>query len=159
MRIYSHKVILVELKEEEKAKLAATDEYAEHVEETQFLYLTCDLPPPPLYPDEMQENIIPQVPLATILAKFNGVQETHKDSTLKRYQFTHLPDYIIIYVKRFVKNMFMLEKNPTIVTFPIKGIDFGDLLDPWTRARHRFTTYDLIANWGAIPPVMIIWIA
>ena len=61
MRIYSHKVIPVELKEEEKAKLAATDEYAEHVEETQFLYLTCDLPPPPLYPDEMQENIIPQV--------------------------------------------------------------------------------------------------
>jgi len=39
----------------------ASPEYQEKVENTQFLYLTCDLPPMPLYPDELKENIIPQV--------------------------------------------------------------------------------------------------
>lgn len=50
-----------------------------------------------------QENIIPQVPFHTILAKFNGVFEkeykTHKDSTLKRFELTKLPPYIIVYIK------------------------------------------------------------
>lgn len=68
-----------------------------------WLFLTCDLPPPPLYPDGLRENIIPQVPLATILSKFNGVSEkeykTYKDSTMKRFEITHLPPYIILYVK------------------------------------------------------------
>jgi U4/U6.U5 tri-snRNP-associated protein 2 len=33
----------------------------EEVEETTFLYLTCDLPPTPLFKNELMENIIPQV--------------------------------------------------------------------------------------------------
>lgn len=38
-----------------------TTEYQEVVTESPFLYLTCDLPPPPLFKDETVENIIPQV--------------------------------------------------------------------------------------------------
>lgn len=72
-------------------------------EEIQWLYLTCDLPAPPLYPDELRENIIPQVPFATLLAKFNGVTEkeykTYKDNTIKCFQLTHLPPFIICYFK------------------------------------------------------------
>uniref|UniRef100_A0A1I8G0W6 ubiquitinyl hydrolase 1 n=1 Tax=Macrostomum lignano TaxID=282301 RepID=A0A1I8G0W6_9PLAT len=150
MRIYSHKVIPVELTEEQRLLLAHTDEYTEKVEESHFLFLTCDLPPPPLYPDEMKEKLIPQVPLSSILSKFNGVAKkeykTHKDSTMKRFQLIKLPQYILLYVKRFVKNLFTREKNPTIVNFPVRGVDFGDLLDPWTRAKHQFTTYNLVAN-------------
>ena len=75
----------------------------EHVDETTFMYLTCDLPAPPLYPDEMRENIIPQVPLFGILNKFNGLTEkeykTYKDSTLKRFEITQLPPFIILYIK------------------------------------------------------------
>lgn len=75
----------------------------ETAEDTQFLYLTCDLPAPPLYPDDLRENIIPQVPLANILAKFNGITEkeykTYKDSTMKRFKIFKLPPYIILYVK------------------------------------------------------------
>lgn len=67
------------------------------------MYLTCDLPAPPLYPDEMRENIIPQVPIFGILNKFNGLVEkeykTYKDSTLKRFEITQLPPYIILYIK------------------------------------------------------------
>ena len=73
------------------------------MEEIPWLYLTCDLPPPPLYPDEQRENIIPQVPFATLLSKFNGVAEkeykTHRDSHLKRFEITYLPQYIIIFIK------------------------------------------------------------
>ncbi|CAE1313444.1 USP39 [Acanthosepion pharaonis] len=150
MTVYSRMVPPLDLKEEEKEKLLQTEEYQETMEETRFLYLTCDLPAPPLYPDDLRENIIPQVPLANILAKFNGVTEkeykTYKDSTMKRFKITKLPPYIILYVKRFTKNYFVFEKNPTIVNFPIKNIDFGDLLTPEIRAIHPYTTYDLIAN-------------
>ncbi|KAH3863462.1 U4/U6.U5 tri-snRNP-associated protein 2-like [Dreissena polymorpha] len=150
MRVFSRKVPPLEMAEHEKQKLLLTEEYQEVVEEIPWLYLTCDLPPQPLYPDELQENIIPQVPFHNILAKFNGVYEkeykTHKDSTLKRFELTKLPPYIIVYIKRFTKNFFVQEKNPTIVNFPIKNIDFGDLLPAEVRARHKYTTYDLMAN-------------
>ncbi|KAI8796543.1 U4/U6.U5 tri-snRNP-associated protein 2 [Biomphalaria glabrata] len=150
MLVYSRKFPNAELSDAEKAKLSLEEEYQEQVADMPWLYLTCDLPPPPLYPDESRENIIPQVPFATLLSKFNGVTEkeykTHKDSTMKRFQLTRLPSFIIIYFKRFNKNYFVFEKNPTIVNFPIKNIDFGDLLSPETRAEHKYTTYDLVAN-------------
>ncbi|OWF42399.1 U4/U6.U5 tri-snRNP-associated protein 2-like [Mizuhopecten yessoensis] len=150
MRVYTRKMLPVELKEEEKEKLLQTEEYTETYEEIPWLYLTCDLPPPPLYPDELRENIIPQVPFSIILAKFNGISEkeykTHKDSNMKRFELTRLPPYIICYIKRFTKNYFIQEKNRTIVNFPIKNIDFGDLLAPEIRAQHKNTTYDLMAN-------------
>lgn len=45
---------------------------------------------------------------------------------LKRYRCTRLPPYIIVHFKRFTKNNFVEEKNPTIVNFPIRGADFHD---------------------------------
>ncbi|XP_059163825.1 U4/U6.U5 tri-snRNP-associated protein 2-like [Physella acuta] len=150
MLVYSRKIPNVDLSEAEKAKLQLEEEYQEQIYDMPWLYLTCDLPPPPLYPDESRENIIPQVPFANLLSKFNGLTEkeykTHKDSTMKRFQLTRLPQFIIIYFKRFNKNYFVFEKNPTIVNFPIKNIEFGDLLSPEARAQHKYTTYDLAAN-------------
>ncbi len=61
MKIYTRKIPPTELDEIQKQLLLATDEYQESVEKTSFLYLTCDLPPPPLFTDELKENIIPQV--------------------------------------------------------------------------------------------------
>ena len=49
------------MNDEERKKLLETEEYMENVEESPFLYLTCDLPQPPLFKDEKKENIIPQV--------------------------------------------------------------------------------------------------
>ena len=103
MRVYSRKIATSETSEAEKAAMLNSGAYEEVVEDTQFLYLTCDLPPMPLYPDELKENIIPQVPLASILAKFNGVAEkeykTYRDSTMKRFEITKLPPYIIVFIK------------------------------------------------------------
>ena len=111
-----------------------------------FLFLALDLPPPPLFQDAVEKNIIPQVTLASVLAKFDGqttqvcislkwtaalhdltlllIQESA--GQLKRYRCTHLPAYIILHYKRFTKNNFVEEKNPTIVNFPVRGADFRD---------------------------------
>lgn len=100
------------------------------------------MPPPPLYLDETKESVIPQISLATLLSKFNGVTEkeckTHRDSTIRVFELMKLPSYLILYMRRFVKNIFTLEKNPTIVNFPIKSIDFGELLALEFRKKHRF---------------------
>jgi len=122
------------------------------VSESPFLYLTSELPPPPLFKDEFHENIIPQVSLYNILSKFNAVTEkeykTYKDNFIKKFEITRLPKFIILYIKRFTKNTFFVEKNPTIVNFPVKSIEFGDLLSEEVKAEHAKvgTTYDLMAN-------------
>jgi len=39
-----------------------------------FLFLAVDLPPPPLFQDAVEKNIIPQVGIHSVLAKYDGVQ-------------------------------------------------------------------------------------
>lgn len=74
--------------------------FVEEDEETPYLFLSVDLPPPPLFRDEFKESIIPQVPLFQILTKFDGqtAQEhkTYKDNFLKRYEIRKLPPYLIL---------------------------------------------------------------
>lgn len=38
-----------------------------------FLFLAVDLPPPPLFQDAVEKNIIPQVGIHSVLAKYDGV--------------------------------------------------------------------------------------
>ncbi len=69
------------------------------------MYLSVDLPPPPLFRDELKESIIPQVPLMQILQKFDGITEqeykTYKENFLKRYELTKLPKYLIMCFRVF----------------------------------------------------------
>ena len=37
-----------------------------------FLFLAVDLPPPPLFQDAVEKNIIPQVSIQSVLEKYNG---------------------------------------------------------------------------------------
>ena len=66
MRIYTKKIPPTdeERRKAEEAKnggAVAADEYEWKVQDSPFLYLTTELPPPPLFKDEHHENIIPQV--------------------------------------------------------------------------------------------------
>jgi len=151
MRIHTKKILPPDLERAKKIQLEKSGEYDWKVEESPFLFLTSELPPPPLFKDEFHENIIPQVSLYNILAKFNGQTEkeykTYKDNFLKKFELVKLPQFIILYIKRFTKNTFFVEKNPTIVNFPVKGIEFGDLLSEEDSLKHKDgTTYDLMAN-------------
>ncbi len=64
------------------------------------MYLSVDLPAPPLFRDELKESIIPQVPLMQTLTKFDGVteqeQKTYKENFLRRYELIKLPKYLIM---------------------------------------------------------------
>ncbi|XP_075379847.1 ubiquitin carboxyl-terminal hydrolase 39 [Mycteria americana] len=150
MRIFTKKLPHPDLPAEEKAQLLQNTEYQEMMVESTFMYLTLDLPTAPLYKDEKEQLIIPQVPLFSILAKFNGATEkeykTYKENFLKRFQLTKLPPYLIFCIKRFTKNNFFVEKNPTIVNFPITNVDLREYLSEEVQAAHANTTYDLIAN-------------
>jgi len=151
MKIHSQRIPPIDATDKEKDELMLTPEYVETVSDSPFLYLAADLPPPPLFKDEFSENIIPQVSLFALLSQFNGNQQkeykTYKDNFLKRFELIRMPQYIILYIKRFTKNTFFVEKNPTIVNFPIKGVDFGDILGSAVREKHvGGTTYDLLAN-------------
>ncbi|KAF1766936.1 hypothetical protein GCK72_006894 [Caenorhabditis remanei] len=150
MREYSRKVIPAEDTDEEKYMKMRMPDYQERVSEKPFLFLTLDLPAAPLYRDVQLQNIIPQVPLSTLLEKFNGKTEkeyrTYNDNIMKRYELLKLPEFLIISYKRFQKNQWFVEKNPTIVNFPIVNVDLYECLAEDARADNKYTTYDLVAN-------------
>ncbi|KFM79751.1 U4/U6.U5 tri-snRNP-associated protein 2, partial [Stegodyphus mimosarum] len=51
LRIYTRTLLPIDATEEEKQQLLLNEDYQEKVENTTFLYLTLDLPPPPLFKD------------------------------------------------------------------------------------------------------------
>ncbi|CAB1319832.1 unnamed protein product [Coregonus sp. 'balchen'] len=150
MRIFSKKLPHPDLPPEEKEALLLKEEYQEEMSESTFLFLTLDLPTAPLYKDEKEQLIIPQVPPFNILAKFNGNTEkeykTYKGNFLKRFQLLKLPPYLILCIKRFTKNNFFVEKNPTIVNFPFTNVDLREYLTEEAQVTEKNTTYDLVAN-------------
>ncbi|KAF9180968.1 hypothetical protein BGZ51_005776 [Haplosporangium sp. Z 767] len=111
-----------------------------------FLFLALELPPPPLFHDELEKNIIPQVPLTTILSKYDGRTLQESVADLKRFQITRLPNYIILHIKRFSRNNFVDEKNPTIVTFPIKNLSMAEFVSDPEKEKTLGLHYDLLAN-------------
>lgn len=116
------------------------------VENLPFLYLSIELPPPPLFKGEAEKNIIPQIPLFTILEKFDG--QTEQDIAVKnetkKYILTRLPRYLIVHLKRFTKNNWFVEKNPTIVNFPIKNLQMREYST--IKDVNAPTKYNLVAN-------------
>jgi len=114
-----------------------------------YLFLTLDLPPAPLFQDERDQNIIPQVPLSTVLSKYDGRKAQEHLNYRRRYRLLHpLPPYLLFHVKRFSKNKFISERNPTIVTFPTRSLDMSPYVEP-NPALHPTAEpliYDLVAN-------------
>lgn len=61
---------------------------------------------------------------------------------LLQLSLCRLPQYLLIHVRRFTSNVHVDEKNPTIVTFPLRGLDLAPYVDP----RPLSTVYDLLGN-------------
>lgn len=80
--------------------------------------------------------------------KFNGEtpHEITSENSMRRYSLQKLPPYLILQIKRFNRNNFFTEKNPTIVNFPLKNLDLKDYLHPEWVNRNPETHYDLVAN-------------
>ena len=115
-----------------------------------FMILTLDLPPAPLFQDDAEKNIIPQVPLINILQKYNGVTAQERMNTRMRYRLLHpLPPYLVMHVKRFAPNKFLQsQRNPTIVTFNPRALDLSPYVEPNPKlhATGEPIVYDLVAN-------------
>jgi len=105
--------------------------------------LHMELPNVPLFQDARSEaQVIPQVSLErSLLKRFDAT--TPDPKTRRRFRITKLPDYLIISYSRFVKNNFFTEKNPTIVTFPVRGLNVADHVPV---PEGEAATYDLVAN-------------
>ncbi len=105
-----------------------------------------DLPISPLFKDSSEKINIPQISIFQLLAKYNG--KTFTDDPAKgikrRYQILKLPKNLILFFKRFDKNMFFVEKNNTIVTFPISNLSFENIIQENIPGRDY--NYDLSAN-------------
>ncbi|KAG5743972.1 hypothetical protein H9Q69_012883 [Fusarium xylarioides] len=119
------------------------------VDIVRFLLLTLDLPSAPLFQDELEKNIIPQVPLTTILTKYDGQRAQEHHTQRKRYRLMHpLPPFLAFHVKRFSQNKFVSERNPTIVTFDARNLDMSPYVEPnpkeWPPGEPIW--YDLVAN-------------
>ena len=115
-----------------------------------FMILTLDLPPAPLFQDDTDNNIIPQVPLTTVLNKYNGITAQEKLNNRVRYRLLHpLPPYLIMHVKRFEANKFLqAQRNPTIVTFNPRALDMSPYVEPNPQLHplDEPIVYDLVAN-------------
>ena len=114
---------------------ADDDEIEETTTETTFLQLTLDIPEKPLFRDDEGGLVSPQEPLVTVLKKFDGM--TFSDALSKsgvaqrkRYILRELPPYLILHLARFKPNRYSMEKNPTIVAFPVKNLDLGPYTFP-----------------------------
>ncbi|KAJ3123759.1 hypothetical protein HK098_001646 [Nowakowskiella sp. JEL0407] len=147
--IFQGEVCIEEQKLENVAeKLKEFDQNREVVKKNSpFMFLTLDLPTAPLYQDEMEKNIIPQIPITQLLAKYDGKTIQEVNDTLKRHVILRLPAYLILYVKRITKNNWSTqkrEKNPTIVNFPIKGLDMREYVE--SVEENEETRYDLISS-------------
>lgn len=125
---------------------AGGSESSEAQTQTQpFMYLALDLPVSPLYKDANEVNAIPHVPLQTLLAKYDGRTWTDLPGNVlqrKQYVITRLPRYLVLHMRRFRRNNFFKEKNPTIVNFPLQGLDMKD----YTDGPQPSTKYNLVAS-------------
>ena len=100
----------------------------------------------------MEKNIIPQVPIADLLRKYDGATPTPTPRGGRgRSKSRGSPSTSSRHYKRFTKNAFFREKNPTIVTFPIgaRPLRLADHVpvpvDPASNEPAP-SSYDLVAN-------------
>jgi U4/U6.U5 tri-snRNP-associated protein 2 len=88
-----------------------------------FLILSLDLPVMPVFKDE--KEFIPTVLLTELLEK-----------RFRSEKIVKLPPFMILHYRRLVKNNFFVEKNSTIVRFPVKGMDMSPYCAEPTSAKY-----------------------
>ncbi|KAL4458676.1 hypothetical protein ABPG75_013541 [Micractinium tetrahymenae] len=127
----------------------AKDSAQDAVDHVPFLMLGLDLPAAPLFKDALEKVIIPQVPIFDILRKFDGVTVNEDiKAGRRRFRITRLPRFLVLHMRRFLKNQFFVEKNPTIVNFPVKNLELSACVPvpQGPDGEALPSKYDLVAN-------------
>ena len=88
------------------------------------------------------------------MKKYNGMTQSEEmikkdgvDVIAKRkYVIKKLPQYLFINIKRFSKNNFFKEKNPTIVSYPIRDLDLTEFVSVEDGEEKKEMMYDLVGS-------------
>lgn len=105
---------------------SAMTEVSSNGSEQSFWFLTLNLPPRPLFKDEHEGVLVPQIPLEELLSKYNGekrhfIVKTGEERTYALLQDS-LPPYLLLTLSRFERSKFGKEKNPAVVQSPLEGL-------------------------------------
>uniref|UniRef100_A0A0A9YPE9 Putative mRNA-splicing protein ubp10 n=1 Tax=Lygus hesperus TaxID=30085 RepID=A0A0A9YPE9_LYGHE len=92
------------------------------------LFLSLPLPSAPIFPDVVQKQIqVPEVTIHSLLQRFNGSTKIlNPDGTYRYLKLVKLPPYLLIHIARFTRTEFFIEKNPTHVRFPLRGLNMKE---------------------------------
>lgn len=112
------------------------------IQEVPFMFLTLDLPPAPLFKGDLEQNVIPQVLLTSLLGKYDGHRTQELAGHRKRYKLLQLPPFLTLHIKRFTKTNLIEERNPTVVSFGPQNLD----MSPYVEGAMDPIYYDLVAN-------------
>ena len=79
----------------------------------------------------------------------------------RRFRVTRLPRFLVLHVRRFLKNQFFMEKNPTIVNFPVKSLELAAALpvpkgEPWGWAAGVGARQ--LAGWAGLVDLNMPWL-
>lgn len=59
-----------------------------------------------------------------LLDKYDGKTKTNVKDNQVMYRISTLPQILVIQIKRFIKNNYFIEKNPSVVITPLdSGVD------------------------------------
>jgi len=141
------RVMTEKISEKTSAVSAAAANAGLEEKDIKSTFLILDLPPTPLYKDSQDKLVIPQVSIFTLLEKFDGeTSQELRGGVLRRLRLmAPLPRYMIFIFKRFKANQFFIEKNPTLVTFPVKNLELKDYCDGESPPGIG-TKFNLVAN-------------
>jgi len=64
-----------------------------------------------------------QIPIEQLLKKYDGTTPTFVRNEKRRMRIAQPPKLVVFSYRRFSRNYYTAEKNPTIVQFPLKGLD------------------------------------
>ena len=99
-----------------------------------FLTVSVDLPPMPVFKDDTE--FIPTVSLSDLL-----------ESRFAEETITKFPQFLILKFNRFVKNNFFIEKNSTIVRFPLTNLPMGRYAD-MSDVSHNYSLVSTVCHEG-----------
>lgn len=126
-------------------------ESASHAQRTRstFWFLPLDLPPKPLFKHQSERDIVPQVALEKLLAKFDSSTKVHVVDTggFKSYAMLHAPPFLFLVVKRFTKSKFGVEKNPCVVHLPTDLLDVGRI---WKSVSGQYRLIGAVSHEGSL---------
>jgi U4/U6.U5 tri-snRNP-associated protein 2 len=77
-----------------------------------------------LFKEKNDQSTIPQEYIVDLLDKYDGKTKTNVKDNQVMYRISTLPQILVIQIKRFIKNNYFIEKNPSVVITPLdSGVD------------------------------------